>query len=69
MEQPDTPTLLAIQAAAGKGLAKVVERYLLESGEMKDSVGSLMSDDNRQKVSLPKHKVSMNASLVQMIGN
>ena len=55
VERPDTPTLLAVQAAAGRSLAKVVERYLVESGEIKDSIGSLMSDDNRQKVS---HKVS-----------
>ena len=55
VERPDTPTLLAIQASAGTSLAKVVERYLVESGEIKDSVGSLMSDDNRHKVS---HKVS-----------
>lgn len=57
IERPDTPTLLAIQAAAGKSLAKVVERYLVESGELKDSIGSLISDDNRQKV--PNHKVGV----------
>ena len=57
MERPDTPTLLAIQAAAGRSLAKVVERYLVESGELKDNVGSLTSNDNRQKA-LPNHKVS-----------
>ena len=57
VERPDTPTLQAIQAAAGRSLAKVVERYLVESGEINDSVGSLMSDENRQRVSLTNHKV------------
>ena len=41
---------------AGRSLTKVVEQYMMESGELKDSVGSLTSNDNRQK--MPNYKVS-----------
>ena len=51
MERPDTPTLLAIQVASAKTLAKAVERYLIECGELMDCVGSLMSEVNRRKIS------------------
>ena len=52
VERPSTPALLGIQSAAAKSLTKTVERYLIETGELRDTVGSVASMDYQPKVSL-----------------
>ena len=52
MERPCTPALGGIQSSAAKMLAKAVERFLIESGELKDSVGSLSSLNYKPKESI-----------------
>lgn len=52
VERPSTPALLGIQSASAKSLTKTVERFLIETGELKDTVGSVASMDYQPKVSL-----------------
>lgn len=57
VERPCTAALHGIQSAAAKILSKLVENYLLESGEMKDSIGSFVSLNYKPRESVA-NKVS-----------
>lgn len=54
VERPTTPALVAVQSAAGKLLSKAVEQFLAESGEGKDTIGSVASLGYKPKESLTK---------------
>ena len=51
-ERPSTPALMAVQLSVSKTLTRAVERYLIENGELRDSIGSMVSVDNKRKMSL-----------------